>query len=389
MWLCAAAALFEGFDNQSIGVAAPRLTLDFALTVHDKGLILSAAPFGLFVGAAVFGRVADFLGHRRTLIVSMLLFGLCSLLTAVAVGANSLLAARLLTGLGLGGALPNFIALSSDAAPPQRRLSAVTFVMAGMPFGGAVAALTSLGEGVGWSWRGIFLMGGAGPLLIAWLMWRALPESNDVRSNTPATHVRDIRTALFAANRAPTTVLLWTAFFFTQMVLLLMLNWLPSLIVALGFSRSQAGWASIGFNLCGGAGSMFLARLHAGSQRRLWVVLTYVGMVVALIALPTVGKMFSLAAVACGLAGVFIVGAQLILFALAPLYYERSMRGTGVGAAVSVGRLGSVGGPMFASVLLADGGTGESVLLGVIPFVIIGGAAALALTWRGGVPTNP
>jgi AAHS family 3-hydroxyphenylpropionic acid transporter len=98
---------------------------------------------------------------------------------------------------------------------------------------------------------------------------------------------------------------------------------------------------------------------------------------------------FSLAALACGFAGIFIVGAQLILFALAPLYYERSMRGTGVGAAVSVGRLGSMVGPLFASVLLTGGGTSETVLLGIVPFVIIGGGAALALTWREGVQTNP
>ena len=318
----------------------------------------------------------------------MLLFGLCSLLTAVAIGADSLFVARLLTGLGLGGALPNFIALSSDAAPPQRRLSTVTIVMAGMPLGGTVAALTALAEGVGWSWRSIFLLGGAGPLLIAWLMWRALPESNEVKSDAAA-RVHSVSTTLFAAHRAPTSVLLWTAFFFTQLILLLMLNWLPTLIVGLGFSHTQASWASIWFNLCGSAGSMFLARLHAGAQRRLWVVLTYAGMIVALVAVPTVGKMFLLAAVACGFAGVFIVGAQLILFALAPLYYERSMRGTGVGAAVSVGRLGSVVGPLFASVLLAGGGTSETVLFGIVPFVIIGGGAALALTWRETVPTNP
>jgi AAHS family 3-hydroxyphenylpropionic acid transporter len=319
----------------------------------------------------------------------MLLFGLCSLLTAVASGADSLLAARLLTGLGLGGALPNFIALSSDAAQSERRLSTVTVVMAGMPLGGAVAASTALAEGVGWSWRNIFLVGGAGPLLIAWLLWRALPESNAVNSSAAAGHVHSIGTTLFAERRAPTTALLWTAFFFTQLILLLMLNWLPTLIVGLGFSPTQASWAAIWFNLCGSAGSMFLARLHAGSRRRLWVVLTYVGMIVALVAVPTAGNVFSLAALACGFAGIFIVGAQLILFALAPLYYERSMRGTGVGAAVSVGRLGSMVGPLFASVLLTSGGTSETVLLGIVPFVIIGGGAALALTWREGVQTNP
>jgi AAHS family 3-hydroxyphenylpropionic acid transporter len=193
---------------------------------------------------------------------------------------------------------------------------------------------------------------------------------------------------LFAAGRARTTIFLWTAFFFTQLILLLMLNWLPSLIVGLGFSNGQASWASIWFNVCGSLGAMFLARRHAGSQRRLWVVLTYLGMVAALLAMPAVGKMFSLAALACGLAGGLIVGAQLILFALAPLYYERSMRGTGVGAAVCAGRLGAVVGPLFASVLLAGGGTSETVLLGIVPFVIIGGGAALSLTWRETVSTN-
>jgi AAHS family 3-hydroxyphenylpropionic acid transporter len=167
-----------------------------------------------------------------------------------------------------------------------------------------------------------------------------------------------------------------------------MLNWLPTLIVGLGFSHRQASWASIWFNVCGSLGAMFLARRHAGPQRRLWVVLTYLGMVVALLAVPSFGKVFLLAALACGLAGGLIVGAQLILFALAPLYYERGVRGTGVGAAVSAGRLGAIVGPLFASALLAGGGTSATVLLGIIPFVIVGGGAALSLTWCESVSTN-
>jgi AAHS family 3-hydroxyphenylpropionic acid transporter len=386
--LCAAAALFEGFDNQSIGVAAPRLTIEFALTATEKGLILSAAPFALFLGAALGGRAADFLGLRRTLILSLLLFGLCSLLTAVADSAASLLVARLLTGLGLGGALPAFIALSSEAARPQGRLSTVTAVMAGMPLGGAIAALIALGERVGWSWRSIFLIGGAGPLLVAMMMWRMFSGSSAAQHHDGAARVDGISTTLFAAGRARTTLLLWTAFFFTQLILLLMLNWLPSLIVGLGFTHGQASWASIWFNVCGSLGAMFLARRHAGSRRRVWVVLTYLGMVVALLAVPAVGKQFSLAALACGLAGGLIVGAQLLLFALAPRYYEPGMRGTGVGAAVSAGRLGAVVGPLFASMLLAGGGTSETVLLGIVPFVIIGGGAALLLTWRQSASTS-
>jgi len=111
-------------------------------------------------------------------------------------------------------------------------------------------------------------------------------------------------------------------------------------------------------------------------------VVTYAGMALALALLPVMGKFFLLTALASGLAGVFIVGAQLILFALAPRYYPWAVRGTGVGAAVAIGRLGSVVGPLYAGALLAGGGGSATVLLGTVPFVVVGGAAALALTWR-------
>jgi MFS transporter, AAHS family, 3-hydroxyphenylpropionic acid transporter len=380
--LCALAALLEGFDNQSMGVAAPRLALEFALSSGQKGFVFSAATLGLFVGAACGGRAADLFGRKRTLSVSLLLFGLCSLLTATAAGAGTLILARLLTGLGLGGAMPNFIALSSEAAHPARRLSSVTIVMAGMPFGGAVAALIALGDRWGWGWRSIFYVGGIAPILLSLVMWRALRDSSPAATSASHPRVDSVPTVLFGADRAATTLLLWGGFFFTQLVLLLMLNWLPTLMVGLGFTRTQASWASVCFNISGALGAILLGRLHAGARRRMWVVLTYIGMAVALAAVPAVGGAFPLAALACGLAGIFIVGAQLILFALAPLYYRTAIRCTGVGAAVAVGRFGSVIGPLYASALLAGGGGSASVLIGILPFVAIGGAAALGLTWR-------
>jgi AAHS family 3-hydroxyphenylpropionic acid transporter len=112
------------------------------------------------------------------------------------------------------------------------------------------------------------------------------------------------------------------------------------------------------------------------------VLITYAAITAALAAVATVGRDFGIAAVACATAGIFIIGAQLILFALAPLYYRTAIRGTGVGAAVALGRLGSVFGPLFAGKLLAGGGDSASVLLAIVPFVIIGGGAAFALTWR-------
>jgi MFS transporter, AAHS family, 3-hydroxyphenylpropionic acid transporter len=220
-------------------------------------------------------------------------------------------------------------------------------------------------------------------------MWRFLPESRELTGRVgladgPGARqpLEAVTSVLFGSRQALTTLELWGGFFFTQLVLLLMLNWLPSLFVGLGFSRAQASLASMCFNFSGACGSILLGQLHAGVRRRLWVILTYTGMAVALIAVPSAGRSFPLAALAIGCAGVFIIGAQLILFALAPLYYAAAVRGTGVGAAVAIGRLGSVVGPLYAGALLASGGGSSTVLLGIVPFVAIGGASALALTWR-------
>jgi AAHS family 3-hydroxyphenylpropionic acid transporter len=384
LWLCAAAALFEGFDNQSMGVAAPRLAAEFALTAGEKGFVFSAAAIGLAVGAIVGGRVADIIGRKRTLVASMLLFGAFSVLTAFATSATTFFVARLLTGLGLGGAMPNFIALASEAAHPSKRLVAVTMVTAGMPFGGTIAALIALGERFGWDWRVIFYVGGVGPIVVALLMLRYLTAARHAvpMGEARATHVHTVSATLFASRRTATTLLLWTGFFFTQLLLLLMLNWLPSLMIGFGFTTAQASWASVCFNLSGSVGAVLLSRLHAGRHRRAWVLVTYLGIALALALIPAVGSTFALAAIACAFAGVFIIGAQLILFALAPLYYPSSIRGTGVGASVAVGRVGSIVGPLFASALLIGGGNSASVLLGILPFVVVSGTAAFALTWR-------
>jgi MFS transporter, AAHS family, 3-hydroxyphenylpropionic acid transporter len=385
LWLCTAAALVEGFDTQSMGVVAPRVIAEFGLSPARAGVIFSAATFGLFLGAAVGGRLADHFGRKRALVGSLLLFGTFSLLTAMAGGAQLLFAARLLTGLGLGGAMPNFISLASESAHSERRLSVVTLVMAGMPLGGTLAGIMSLGGEFGWSWRSIFIAGGTTPMILAVVMMYWLPEQPHFRRDAQAhgsPRVEPVRRVLFGSGRAATTGMLWIAFFFTQLVLLLMLNWLPSLVIGLGFSRAQASWASVCFSLSGGIGAIFLGRLHAGDSRRLWVAGTYAGMAAALAAVASAGTVFPMIALACGFAGVFIIGAQLILFALAPLYYHSAIRGTGVGAAVSIGRLGSVVGPLFAGALLAGGGGSGAVLIAIVPFVLVGGSAAFALTWR-------
>jgi MFS transporter, AAHS family, 3-hydroxyphenylpropionic acid transporter len=389
--LCAAAALFEGFDNQSMGVAAPLVFREYSIAPSQAGVIFSAATLGLFFGAAIGGRVADCLGRRHTLVLSLLLFGIFSVLTSLVHTTQMLAIARLLTGLGCGSAMPAFISMASEAVDPRRRLSAVTLVMAALPFGGALAGVMALGDRLGWGWRSIFIVGGIAPILAALAVPIAFRQAHSgnqaagVTVTAPSLEVARIRTILWGARRARTTLLLWTGFFFTQLVLFLMLNWLPTLIVGLGFSRTEASLASISFNLAGSLGAVSLGRFHAGARRRLWVILTYGGITAALmglVAMASYGTFFPVAILASSIAGIFIIGAQLILFALAPLYYPTVNRGTGVGASVAMGRLGSVVGPLFAATVLAAGSDSAMVLAGIVPFVLVAGAAALALTWQ-------
>ncbi|MBV8804622.1 MAG: MFS transporter, partial [Sinobacteraceae bacterium] len=305
--LCTAAALFEGFDNQSMGVAAPKLVPEFGLSPAQASILFSATTFGLFLGAAAGGRIADRWGRKPTLAASLFVFGLCSLLTAVATGPDFLLAARLLTGLGLGAAMPNFIALSSEAAAASQRLSAVTLVMAGMPFGGALSAVLALSDSMGWSWRSIFYVGGAVPIVLSLLILRYLPDGGAKNANKDERnddHLESVSRVLFGEGRAWTTLALWGGFFFTQLVLFLMLNWLPSLLIGLGYTHSQASVASICFGVSGAAGAALLGRLHGGARRRLWVAVTYIGMLISLVILPMAGISFALTALASGLAGV-------------------------------------------------------------------------------------
>ena len=384
LWLCGAASFMEGFDNQTLGVAAPKLFPVFHLAAGQGSLLFSTTTAGLAIGAICGGRWADRFGRKSVLLICVGLFGLCSFMTAAAISLPMLFVARLLTGLGLGGAMPNAIAISADAAPPRYRLTIVALVTAGLPCGGAVAGLLSLGIDAGWSWRSIFYAGGAAPILLLPAIWRYLPSSNTRTTAAAASRpeaVDSFLTALFGANRAVTTLELWIGFFFLHMILFMLLNWLPSLFIGLGFTHSQGSWSAFWFNLCGAVAGVLLAGMQGGTRRGRWSALAYLGMAVALVALAQ-SHSFLLAALAVALAGTFVIGGQLVLYAMAPLYYPTSVRATGVGAAVAVGRIGSVVGPLFAGALLSAGGTSATVLIGALPFVLFSGAAVLLLSRR-------
>ncbi len=379
--LCFAAALCEGYDLQSMGVAAPGLAATLHLTRDQLGPAFSASTLGLLIGAILIGRLADRIGRRWCLTGALAVFGIFSAATILAWTFPSLIALRLIAGLGLGGSMPNIVALAAESARADRRARLVMVMGSGMAFGAAVAGAIAIGL----DWRGVFLVGGAAPILLALAMSAALPESRrfvEARTARSGAGPAAVRQILLGEGRAATTLLLWIASFATLLTLYVLINWLPTLMAARGVGRREASLVSLMFNLGGGVGVLILAVLiDAGHQRRSLAGL-FVGAAASLVVLAGAGSNWVLAAIVSFAVGVFVSCPPLALYALAAGYYRTAMRGTGVGTTVAVGRLGAIAGPLLAAFLLARGSGPAGVLIGLLPLVIVAAAASLALPAR-------
>jgi len=381
--VCCLLALFEGFDLQAAGVAAPRLAPDLHLKPEDLGWFFSISTFGLMAGAAIGGRLSDRFGRKATLLVSVAAFGILSIATGLAHDLNSLLLARFLTGVGLGGALPNLIAIVAESVSPKLRGRAVGFLYAGMPCGGAMASLVSLAGAHPSDWRMIFFVGGVGPLLALLLALALLPNSPKAQVATVGDQKSGFVEALTGDGRGLTTLLLWIAFFLALLIMYLLLSWLPSLLIGRGLSRPDAGLIQMAFNLAGAAGSVATGWLM---DHRRWRTLTILGAFGASAAAVTVaaGAPASLAVflVVGAALGATVSGVQSVVYSLAPGFYPARLRGTGVGAGVVMGRLGSAAGPLLAAALIGAGGSSNQVLLALVPVIAAGGLVSLWLATR-------
>jgi AAHS family 3-hydroxyphenylpropionic acid transporter len=378
--LCFVVAAFEGVDLQAAGLVAPKIAPLFKLTPSQMGWFFSASTIGLVIGAMTAGRLADRHGRKITLIVSIAVFGLFSVITAWSTSYEMLVVTRFLTGLGLGGALPNLIALSAENVPPQRRNLAVSLMYCGMPFGGGLASLLiALGAG-GEGWQGLFYIGGIAPLAAIPVLWVLLPESRAFRAVEPVKAT--VPAALFGEGRAARTLALWTAFFCGLIVLYLLLNWLPTLLVGRGLSRNQASLVQAAFNLVGVVGAVTVGGLMDSPARRWAVAGVFVALGAGLAIQAAAPATFGIALLTGSLVGAAVLGAQSALYNLAPGLYPTAVRGTGLGAAVAAGRLGSVAGPLMAGALVGQGRSAGEVLTALLPMVAISGVAALWLAWR-------
>jgi AAHS family 3-hydroxyphenylpropionic acid transporter len=313
----------------------------------------------------------------------MVTFGVFSLLTSLAWSLESLSWARALTGIGLGGAMPNLIALVVEASAATNRNRSIATTYIGFPIGGTLASLVMFVIGAE-HWRRIFMFGGIAPLLIALLMARFMPRSaaTDLAARDPVSCRPGAFRGLFGPGLWSRTILVWAGFLLIVLTLHLLINWLPLLLQARGLGLGHAALSQAAFNVGGAAVAWVVGHFLDTRWRRLTIVVSVVGLPAALVAIANAPVHPGLLIGLASLLGGSVLAAQVILYGVAGSCYSAQARGTGVGAAVSAGRLGSLMGPLFAAMLLRGGRTPTEILMGVLPIVAAGLACVAALAWQ-------
>lgn len=376
--LCFLVAVVEGFDIQAIGVAAPKLAPQFGLSPEQMGWIFAISNIGLVIGASFGGWLADRVGRKPVFIGAVLVFGTFTLLTTLTSTFALLFAVRFCAGLGFGAALPNMMAVASEISAPEKRALTAAAIFCGMPLGGGSSALLTQVLAPDFDWRVLFIVGGIFPLLLApllhFFMTETLKRGEVRKERTNAWH------ALFGEGRAPATLLLWLAFLPTLLILYLILNWLPTLVVAKGMSPAVAPQASLLFNFGSVAGALLFGWLVDRWNARWPLTFAYIGLIASLFALSASTTMGMIVALS-GAAGFFLLGANYALYGVAPAYYPATVRGTGSGASVAVGRIGSIAGPLLAGALLGGGMAASGVVAYLIPVAATAGIAVFLLSF--------
>jgi AAHS family 3-hydroxyphenylpropionic acid transporter len=380
--LCFLVAVVEGFDIQAMGVAAPRQAPRFGFDPGQMGWIFAISNIGLVIGASIGGWLADLVGRKPVFIAAVVAFGTFTLLTTMVSSFEAWFVVRFCAGLGFGGALPNMMALAAEVSAPEKRASTAAFMFCGMPVGGGSSALLTQVLPPDFDWRILFEVGGILPLLLAPTIYFLMPETLTKATRTAAREDNDtsVLTALFGERRAPVTLLLWLAFFPTLVILYLILNWLPTLVTANGLDRAVAPQASLAFNFASVAGALLFGKLVDRMDVRWPMTLAYVGVIGSLIALSASSGL-AMTLLLSGAAGFFLLGANYALYGVAATYYPKSVRGTGSGASVAVGRIGSIFGPLSAGFLLGAGTSASGVVQYMVPVAALAGLAVFGLSY--------
>jgi AAHS family 4-hydroxybenzoate transporter-like MFS transporter len=400
MWtiaLCGVVLVLDGFDAQIAGTLAPSISESLKIPFKAFGPILSASLVGLMIAAMATGPIADRWGRKWPVVISTIIFGIFALLTGRATTFKELLLFRFLTGLGLGGAMPNVVSLAAEYSPKRLLRTLVAMLFAGMPLGGFLCGMTSSALIPTWGWRPVFYVGGLLPLVLAVILIPVLPESVrflTVRGKEPQRISRIMRRIspdlegidlgreaavgerhqglpvkhLFTESRAAGTLLLWVQFFMNLLLLYFNISWLPALIRQAGMSVNAGVMAISLFSLAGVLGCFVQGPVIRAYGAQVLLLFEFGLAAIFISLLSLAAGSFSLVVTLAFVLGFCVTGAQGGINALAAGFYPTSIRSTGVGWALGIGRIGSIVGPLLAGTMLAAGWKPQQIFrAGAIP----------------------
>jgi AAHS family 4-hydroxybenzoate transporter-like MFS transporter len=377
--LCGLVILIDGFDVQVITYVAPVLTQALGVDRSMLGPVFSSGLVGTMLGALLLAPTADRIGRKLILCGCILLFALCSLGTITASGIESLMAWRFMAGLGLGGATPIAVAFGAEFCPARIRATAVMIIYTGFAVGAGGGGLIAAKMIPALGWSSVFLLGGMAPLVLLGVLLVLLPESiSDVarrgRSDLVARTIVQIAPGvsadpnapvrlgereagfpvkrLFVEGRTPRTIVLWIMFFTNILSLYFMVSWFPTLAHASGLELSDAVRAAATIQVGSILGTLSLAALVRRVDTFTVMSLGFLGGAIALVLVAFASGVVYFTAIAF-LAGFFVIGTQTGANGISALVYPASMRSTGVGWALGIGRIGSILGPSIGGLLIA------------------------------------
>ena len=402
---CLVIILFDGYDLAINGVTLPFLMQEWGLSGVQAGMLASTALAGMMFGAMMFGMLADKIGRKKVIMICVVLFSGFTFAGGFASNPTEFGILRFLAGLGIGGVMPNLVALTSEYAPQRLRATLVTTMFSGYAVGGVMAALFGAWFTPSFGWQIMFFIAGV-PLLLLPLIWKFLPESLTFLVKTekseqakgilqrisPTTEIHqhsvlalsEIKiqesatvASLFKQGRTGSTLLFWLAFFMCLLTLYALGSWLPKLMMAAGYSIGNSLMFLLAMNIgavIGTVGGGILAdKFHL---KPVIISLCLAGAV----ALSLLGfkspqpVIYALVAVA----GAAAIGGQILLYSYVAQYYPLTVRSTGIGWASAVGRSGAIVGPILIGALLGMNLPHQFNFIAVgIPIVIVAIAVAL------------
>ncbi|VVO82647.1 3-hydroxybenzoate transporter MhbT [Pseudomonas fluorescens] len=405
--LCFLIVLVDGFDTAVIGYIAPALREEWGLAPVQLAPVFGAGLFGLMIGSLILGPIADAIGRKRILLVCVFLFGISTLVSAYSPSVAILTGLRFLTGLGLGGAMPTCITLTSEYSPARRRMIMVTLSWSGFTAGLALGGLLAAQIIPVFGWRGVLILGGVVPLAMLPFLAFFLPESVRFMASRPgqqdalrkvveritgedwsarviladesAPKSQSSISQIFNEGRAINTVLLWSAFFCSLFVFYLITSWLPSLLKDAGYDIAHASRIGAMVPIGGTVGAILLALLmdRVGPYRVL--ATSYLGAALVIAATGYVINDIYLLAGAVFLIGFGVAGAQNGLNLVSANIYPTTARATGVSWAMACGRLGSIAGSTMGAWMIGAAGDTLTFFWWLALPVLIGASVIFAL----------